>query len=59
MLQIMNMAKKQTQKPLMYFNMSKKETIEVVVLEHDVILGSRYVVKEVEVEESEVKNEEE
>lgn len=38
--------------------MSKKETIEVVVLEHDVILGSRYVVKEVEVEVEETKNEE-
>lgn len=37
--------------------MSKKETIEVVVLEHDVILGSTYVLKEVEVEE--IKNEEE
>jgi hypothetical protein len=39
--------------------MSKKETIEVVVLEHDVILGSKYVLKEVKVEESDVKNEEE
>jgi hypothetical protein len=39
--------------------MSKKETIEVVVREHDVILGSKYVLKEVEVEESDVKNEEE
>ena len=38
--------------------MSKKETIEVVVLEHDVILGSRYVLQEVEVIK-ESKNEEE
>ena len=41
----------------MYFNMSQKETIEVIVLEHDVILGSTYVLKEIEVEET--KNEEE
>jgi len=39
----------------MYFNMSKKETIEVVVLEHDVILGSTYVLKEIEVEVTEKK----
>jgi hypothetical protein len=38
--------------------MSKKETIEVVVLEHDIILGSTYVLKEVELEET-TKEEEE
>ena len=54
----MSTKKKQTQSHLTYFNMSKKETIEVVVLEHDVILGSRYVIKEVEVEIEETKNEE-
>ena len=38
--------------------MSKKETIEVVVLEHDVILGSTYVLKEIEVEVTENEEEE-
>lgn len=30
--------------------MKKTETIQMVVLEHDVILGSSYVLKDVEVE---------
>lgn len=30
--------------------MAKTETIQMVVLEHDVILGSSYVLKDVEVE---------
>lgn len=42
----------------MYFNMSEKETVQMLVLDHDVILGSQYVLVDVEVDEAITEEEE-